>query len=539
MRFVKQILACVLSALLFFVAWPPNSHAAFIFFAFIPLLWLLFDANAISEKRRAWRLYGLLFVSFLLTNFLLTQWVMNAHWAGGLFASFFNATIMSLVLLMVYKLKLRLGVKHAWIALPLMWLSFEYLHLHWDLTWPWLIMGNVFSEKISWIQWYEYTGFLGGSLWVLLLNMALYYVLKTVLQTKSLLSVSKALIPTVILLLPFYCSSNLMNQENVTSEKFINTVIVQPNFEPHHEKFQISESRQIDRVERLLDSVWVHEPDLIVLPETFLTDWIWEDRIENTASIKRLKSWLKNHPSTQILTGASTGSVLTDLDNLPHTARKSQAGTWYEIYNTALLISRDYPTQVYHKSVLVPGAEMTPYADVLVPILGDIGLEIGGNVGNFGTDDSIANLRAINGDFAPMICYESVFGDYVRKFVSSGAQWICVITNDGWWGDSYGYQQHSSYASLRAIENRRAIIRSANTGISSVINSRGEVEHFLPYGISGIISSKVPLRDDLSFYSQHGDYLGRLASFLVIIYFLQLLLSYLKRDKIDLKSINK
>ena len=148
-------------------------------------------------------------------------------------------------------------------------------------------------------------------------------------------------------------------------------------------------------------------------------------------------------------------------------------------------------------------------------------------------------MRSKQGDFTSLICYESIFGEYVSGFIEKGAQWICLITNDGWWGDSYGHQQLHSYARLRAIECRRYIVRSANTGISSVINPVGIVEQFLPYAESGIIKAAIVKSDVRTFYSRYGDYIGRLASFLAIIYFLQLILTYLKKDVTDLKSLKK
>ena len=537
MRFVKHILACLLTALLFFVSWPPNSLPVFIFIAFVPILWLVFNFNSGRTKYSAWSLFASLFVTFFTLNFLLTSWVMNAHWGGGLFASVFNAFLMSCVLLLVYKLKHRMGDKHAFMAFPILWLAFEYLHLNWELTWSWMTLGNVFSEKTSWMQWYEYTGTLGGSLWVLLINCILYYGLSKLIAKESFLKL--IFLAVFIFIVPYGISKSITSNLSNLDGDSVDVIIVQPNYEPHFEKFTVPQNSQLLRVEALLDSVWQTKPDLIVLPETFITDWIWESRIENAPVITSMRSWLNDHPQTQILTGASTGKIINDLDHLKSTARRSRSGTWYEVFNTALLISVDEPVQIYHKSKLVPGAEMTPYSALLKPILDKFPIELGGTVGNFGVNDSIFNLSSKQGDFTSIICYESIFGEYVSGFIEKGAQWICLITNDGWWGKSYGHQQLHSYARLRAIESRRYIARSANTGISSVIKPDGIVEQFLPYAETGIIKATIVKSDVRTFYSRFGDYIGRLASFLAIIYLLQLILTYLKKNAIDLKSLKK
>ena len=107
-----------------------------------------------------------------------------------------------------------------------------------------------------------------------------------------------------------------------------------------------------------------------------------------------------------------------------------------------------------------------------------------------------------------MICYESVYPAYVRKFVANGAQVIGVITNDGWYGKSSGPFQHNRYAILRAIENRRWVIRSANTGISSVIDDRGRFVKESPLFESASITTTVPLLDEQTVYTKLGDFIA-------------------------------
>ena len=524
MPLLKHIFALLLSAALFFCSWPPHQMTAFVFVAFVPVTWVLLKFKT-DEKKSAERiLYVSLYLLFFAVNFSLTSWVMNAHLGGGLFASIFNAFLMTGVVVLVHKIKKHLGDRHALLAFPFIWLAFEYLHLNWELTWPWMTLGHVFSNQPSWIQWYEYTGALGGSLWVLWVNVLVYRFLS--IWSKRKFSMKAFSLMILVFLGPYLISQELKPNGIDSETESIRVVVVQPNYEPHHEKFRVPQSIQLSQVETLLDPAWTSPPDLIVLPETFITDWVWESRIEYAPSVIRLKSWLKNHPETQILTGASTGKVLTDTDSLKATARKSRAGVWYEVFNTALLLSADAPTQIFHKSKLVPGAEMTPYSGLLKPLLDRFPIEIGGSVGNFGVNDSVFNLSAKQGSFAPMICYESIFGAYVSEFVNAGAHWICIITNDGWWGYTYGHEQHQAYARLRAIETRRTIVRSANTGISSVILPDGDVEQFLGYGEAGILQATLSKSHVHTFYVQHGDYIGRLASFLAVVYLLQLIMRF-------------
>ena len=530
MKFLESTGACLLSLIFFFISWPPNGLTLFIFISFVPLLWLVFNYNNQRKVLIPWTLFLYLFCVFFLINFSLTSWVMNAHFGGGLFAILLNTFLMSSVFVLVYYTFRFKDKKHAFISLPIFWLSFEYLHLNWELSWSWMNLGNVFSEQIQWIQWYEFTGSLGGSLWILLVNILIYLLLDSFFDKKSILTPLFFLL--IILFFPMVYSSCIFVESNDYKGESLNVVVVQPNFDPYFEKFDISQEQQIKSVELLLDSLWLREPNLIVLPETFLTEWLWESRIENTPVIMRIRSWLNEHSNTQILTGASTCKVIYERNHLDSSIRITKSGTWYKVFNSALLISKNSPIQIYHKSKLVPGAEMTPFSFILKPLIERFPVKIGGSIGNFGVNDSLFNLNSIQGDFTSLICYESIFGEYVGKFTQMNPQWICIITNDGWWGDTYGYHQHLSFAKLRAIECRKSIVRSANTGISALILPNGRISHQLSYGEAGIINGDIPKSELSTFYSLHGDYLGRLASFLAIIYLLQIIIMPLQIIKI-------
>ena len=119
---------------------------------------------------------------------------------------------------------------------------------------------------------------------------------------------------------------------------------------------------------------------------------------------------------------------------------------------------------------------------------------------------------------APAVCYESVYGAYVGEFVRGGAQLILVITNDGWWRDTAIHRQHFSFSRLRAIEHRRAVARSANTGISGFINARGDVVGpTLGWARRGVLTAPVALSDELTVYTRYGDYLGRIAQYVMLL----------------------
>ncbi|MBL7898402.1 MAG: apolipoprotein N-acyltransferase, partial [Crocinitomicaceae bacterium] len=119
--------------------------------------------------------------------------------------------------------------------------------------------------------------------------------------------------------------------------------------------------------------------------------------------------------------------------------------------------------------------------------------------------------------FAPVICYESVYGEYVSYYIRKGAEIITVITNDGWWQDTPGYKQHRMFSQIRAIECRRSVARSANTGVSCFINQRGEIISEIGYNLGGAIRESINRNTEFTFFVKYGDVTGRISLFVALI----------------------
>ena len=188
------------------------------------------------------------------------------------------------------------------------------------------------------------------------------------------------------------------------------------------------------------------------------------------------------------------------------------------------------PIEIYHKSKLVVGVETMPYKSTIEPLLGNLLLNMGGTMSSRATQAyrSVFTHPKKGTITAPIICYESIYGAFVTEYVQKGAQFLSIITNDAWWGNTPGHKQLLSLARLRAIENRRAIARSANTGISTFISPKGELLEQLPYNKKGALVAKVPLHEGLTFYTIYGDFIARWAGFISVLYFLLALSGRLK-----------
>ncbi len=405
------------------------------------------------------------------------------------------------------------------------WLSFEYLHMHWDLTFPWLTLGNVFAKNVDWIQWYEYTGVFGGSLWVLLVNILVFQLVKRIYQAfgKKKITYKAIHLLLVLIVVPFVLELTLLSKDIVITlpqkHPQVNVVIVQPNIDPYNEKFSGDYMEQIEKMFQLAAEKVDSSTDLLVLPETAIQENIWENDLNQSESIQFIQKFLQRFPKLNIIIGANSAKRYESNETPSSTAHLSKFDNiYYDEYNTALQINNSDGIQVYHKSKLVPGVEMMPFP-WLLSVLGDVAIKLGGTNTSYGIQDErtvfVSQDQRIKS--APVICYESIYGEYVNEYVKNGANLICIVTNDGWWGDTPGCRQHMNYARLRCIETRREIVRSANTGISCFIDEYGNVSQPTPWWETAVIKQNVRLKYNTTFYVEHGDYIARAAIYLFFL----------------------
>jgi apolipoprotein N-acyltransferase len=316
----------------------------------------------------------------------------------------------------------------------------------------------------------------------------------------------------------------------------IEVVVVQPNTDPYNEQYDLNPMTLLEKNLTLANEKVTDSTDFLVFPESTLYDGvrsIWESHLESSPLIRELKNYAADHPHLSIIIGASTHRELDKNEKPGHAARKfHNSETYYYAYNTAFLIDTTPNIQIYHKSKLTPGVENMPSWGILKP-LEKMAIDLGGTIGSLGTDNEILVLTNGKGQkIAPIICYESVYGEFVIKRIMEGATVIFVITNDGWWGDTPGHRQHLLFSVLRAIETRRSIARSANTGISAFINQRGDVFQRTEYWQAAVISQQINTNDKLTYYVKNGDFIARVSVFVsALVLLIAFVQGFLRKKK--------
>ncbi len=532
----KQLyILTILAALFLSAGWPARGIPFFLLFGFVPLLIVEEQLYRDRSNYNAMSFFKYAYLGMLLWNVLTTWWVCNATIVGGAAAIICNSFFMAMVLVLFHYLRLKTSSKAGYASLIFFWITFEYLHLNWQLSWPWLTLGNGFANYAPCVQWYEFTGPLGGSFWILLSNILILYIIKYLwlvplnFPPRWLKQVIVAAAMVVILPLALSFFLYFIYTEKNDPVKI---VVVQPNIDPYGEKFSEDYKVQVSKMLAQTNGYVDSTDDYLIFPETALTENIDENRWNESYSIEALKKYLVQYPRLSIITGAETFRVYGQGADIPASAHKIDNSTeYYDDYNSALEVDKSGPVQVYHKSKLVPGVESMPFQKLLAPIA-KLAFDLGGTSGTLGTQKEPSVLISPNtGKKAGVaICYESIYGEYIGEFVRKGAQLIFIITNDGWWYNTPGYRQHFCYARLRALETRRCIARSANTGISAFINERGDVLQKTDWAVPAVICAKLNCNNYLSFYAAHGDYIGRFAEVLSCVMVAFLFLTLIRKQ---------
>lgn len=532
----RYILFSVISGLMLAYSWPGTGDLEWmIFLAFLPILYVEYDISVKKVKYSAVSVFSLAYLCFFIFNIVTTWWIKLASPGGMYLAVIFNSLFLSLIFLLFHFTRKYINSKVGYVALVIYWMAFEYLHINWELSWIWLNLGNVFANKIQWIQWYEYTGALGGTFWVLTINTLLFYTAIKIVEgerfTRSFLTRISILISMMVF--PVLTSKLLFNLY-VEKDNPVEVVVVQPNIDPYTDKFSgMHEHDQIDRLIRLSEEKITEKTELVFGPETAFPLAYWEHEIDGIYGSRKVNELLQRHPKVKYIVGLSTIRLYGKEEKESPTARSMNdgSGNTYDYFNSVMQESLQGNRQLYRKSRLVLGVERMPFTSRF-KFLEELSISLGGTSGSLGTEKEAVVFTSATSDgkiihVIPAICYESIYGEYLTEFVKKGGNILGVVTNDGWWGNTPGYSQHLAYSRIRAIELRRSVARSANTGISALINQKGEILQESDWWTEAVLCGNLNLNDSVTFYARHGDYPGRLAAFFSILLILWLVVRIL------------
>jgi apolipoprotein N-acyltransferase len=566
----------LVSGILLAASFPPSPLNFFIYVAFVPLmvlfekgivadhaiedgiflpfkrivivLWRLLSMQFLWRKNFRWsavmhyetheisgnaQLFRYSYATFFIWNALCCYWLMltalgasniaegMVNAVAGVLAIALNPLLMAVPLQFQARLRRFLAPEWAALALIVFWLAFEYLHLNWELNWPWLTLGNAMSDHPAWIQYAEYTGVLGISAQILLVNWLAYLGLRW-LQRKVLVGGLLLALAVGVFAFPLLLNGPLTDPARPALQAIgqLKVRMIQPNVDPYAKGDELTPEQRISRYTRLILSQPLDTHRIIILPEKAIAQPLEPRTMLKGRMLSPLWDIVDSF-QVEILTGLEDFEDFDDTIEAPISARENyrlvdgkRQLVYSDHYNSAWIINASRSTQVYRKGKLVPMVERVPFLRGL-RWLKFLRIDPAKGMLSYGRPDSLILLPTL--DSIPtnvLICYESAFGDHTRQKTAMGAQWIAMITNDGWWRQSSGYIQHAGMSIIRAIENRRTLARCANNGRSMIVDATGQTSQVSAWGTEALIDADIPLYDYQTFYVRNGDYIGVIACWL-------------------------
>jgi len=480
----------------------PFPFQLFMFIGLVPLFLVIEKKERLIEINRT--AYLTFFVMNLLTVYWVGSWQKEADVflmiSGGLLL-FVNPVFFLIPTTLYYFAREIFPRKVTLLLIPVFWVTYEYLYMITDLSFPWLTLGNGLSHFYLFIQSADIIGALGLSLIAVMINVLVTKAIQNK-DNKALMYRHAAIafgIMVVFIVYGIYRTSSIK-----LSDKKLRVGLIQPNLDPW-DKWSGTNLNELTNIYFDLSRKSIaNGAKLLIWPETAIPVYLFAGDYGN--NVDTLYSFIEKN-NVSLLTGVPLLNYYKKGDRMPPDVKFSKGGNfYYSTYNAVVMLSPfNRYLQEYGKSKLVPFGERVPFVDIL-PILGDwikwgVGLS-GWNVGRDTTVFKYVNGKdtvRING----IVCYESIYPFFITPFVNKGADIICVVTNDSWYGRSSGPYQHKEIAVLRAVENRKSVIRSANGGISCIIDPLGRTKSATNLFEKTELTGDVIIQEGKTFFTKH------------------------------------
>ena len=530
----KNLILGALSGIMLGLSYPPIPLPFLVFFAFIPYFFVLEKKETLSSINRF--TYFTLFFFNIITLYWIGSWTKEADkflMISGVALLVFNPLFYLIVSMLYYFSRKSFGKKTALYLFPFYWVSFEFLYSLTDLRFPWLTLGNSLPYLNHVIQIADIIGVYGLSLIILFVNLMLYLTLKDISATKKINWGFGITAFAIIILVLTY---GIIREDSFKiSDTKVKVGLIQPNLDPWDKWQEGNLDKQLDLYLDLSQRAIDKGAKLIIWPESALPVYLLSGNHDIEAT--RIRNFVSSK-NIFLMTGMPDINFYFNKAEAPKDAKKTPNGYLYTSYNSILLFSpHNFNVQKYGKIKLVPFGEHVPFVEEL-PFLGDfIKWQVGISSWNVGTQQTVFDFNDLNNlrlKAAGVVCIESIYPEFVAGFVEEGADLIVVVTNDSWYGYSSGPFQHKEISVLRAVENRKSVVRAANGGISCIIDPLGNTISETKLFTRDFLVGDVSIQHGLTFYSRYPYIFPLTASFvsvLTILFFIYKKLPFRKKKK--------
>lgn len=482
-------IAAFLTGVLLILSFPFFSFSFFAWIAFVPLGFYIYKTD-----KGILALWGG-FLSGLIFYFGSTYWIFNVIHTYGRLNVFLSLLVTLLLVLYLslyfalygyiqFKLLKKFSLAGALFMAPFLWVGLEFARNYLLTGFPWNLLAYSQFKNIHIIQAARFTGPYGISFLIFLFNsLILYLILSEKLKRKIIFTVSVILVIGITWSYGYYTVNSTEN-----SGKSLMVGGVQGNVKQEVIRQKTKGREVLKRQLELSKQTLKEEAELVVWSESSIPYYFKR----NPSLQKLLKNFTEKERITLVL-----GNMYSDSSGLR---------------NSAYTISRGKIQKRYDKRHLVPYGEYVPLREWLFfvePLVEEVGTFVPGK------SAVLNHIRKY--DFGIPICYEVVFPENIRAFTQKGAHFLVNITNDAWFGKSPASAQHLSTVVFRAVENKRYIVRVANTGISAIISDTGRILERTELFKTTYFAGEIEMRNDKTFYVKNGDVFAYLCLFLLIL----------------------
>src|SRR5690554_345307 len=485
----------------------PSEYYYFSFVAFLPLLFASDYAMAHAKP--------LLVFAFQVLLALVTYFIMSFYWVlqtanmGFLVAIVYIIPFVLLVSFYVYFKKTY--PKFAALYFIAAWLTAELIQANFQLGSPFFNLGNNLGANHKLIQWYEYTGGAGGTLWILIVNFLLFSFIRNFSNSfKQLLQSGLVLLFVVFAPIIISLSIYAGYQEKGNSKEVL---VIHPSTDNRDVKYRVNIYELMDIYLGIMLPELTENTEYVVLPETAITNAGWVKDFNRNLVFNHFYEHTDSFPNLKLITGAVVYEEIPDVEKIKYYQRipgirfSENYKTWYYTYNAALQIEKKQVPQLRVKDQLVPYQEYAPYP-LVMPRLTPVGVDF-----QFSKRENNRMVyRSANGlQTSAMVCYESVYNKLFYQASREGAQAFFVLLNEGWYENGNVPKQFLQHSVIRAVENRRSISHSSNMGISAIINQRGDVIDKTDSKKADTLRQEIKLNRQVTFVARLGSYIEVLA----------------------------
>ena len=445
------------------------------------------------------------------------------------FTTFFSTILLFIPYLSAYYFRFYLKRSPAisTIIFIFVWVIIELCHDTNLFGFPYMNLGNSLAAYPSVIQWYSWTGSIGGTVWILVVNLNLYLLTQFFNINKLNLLKSKGwrwLLYLTIVILPIMLSLILNSTSSKKTETSVNALSVHTNLDVYDYKYKVKpETLLKDYIKLTLRHIDSTKYNLIIWPENALTGSVLFTKPDSSFLIKEIKQKLCYNQNNVLISGAFADEIVNRPDSniySPNIMYNFDEHHFFKRYNTALFIRSNAPTLIKTKNRLVPFGEKIPSQKIFLPLVSLLPNLADLNFSSKQDENPVFSIQNNNIRISPIICYGSAFSNYVAdEVMKTESNLIVVILNEGWMKSEKVYTHFQWFSICRAIENQRQVIKSSNEGTSAIINSIGETEKSVTGSDANVIESKLYVNNSYTIFTRHHSkiYYGLLIAGLLFI----------------------